>query len=141
MAQTGALIHLAKQAGGASLAGPDSPLLLVRYQTLVESDFQAWQKEYILPGAGGGNEFGKPSGFMTGADGQPIQKVLAPPTLRAAWTDHTAATLLLALDFSASLHLAFGASSSPSAAVRAVRAVRGGEGRAGALWAPTGNLS
>ena len=31
----------------------------------MEADFLAWQKEYIIPGSGGGNEFGKPSGFMT----------------------------------------------------------------------------
>jgi hypothetical protein len=110
---TGAVVHLAK-AGATSLAAPASPLLLVRYQTLVEADFLAWQKEYIIPGSGGGNEFGKPSGFMTGSDGKPIKKFLAAPTLRGAWTDKTAdaTKLLLALDFDADLHLNYGAPAS-----------------------------
>ena len=63
MMQTGALTHLAKS-GGASIAGPENPLLLVRYQVLVETDFDAWRKEYILPGAGGFNEYGKPGVTM-----------------------------------------------------------------------------
>ena len=87
---TGAIVHLAKSGGGGGGGGPSlaaaaSPLLLVRYQTLVNDDFLQWQKEYILPGAGGGNEYGKPSNFMKGPDGQPIKKVLAPPTFRSAW--------------------------------------------------------
>jgi hypothetical protein len=46
------------ESASASIAGPENPLLLVRYQALVESDFDAWRKEYILPGAGGFNEYG-----------------------------------------------------------------------------------
>ena len=81
--------------GGASIAGPANPLLLVRYQALVESDFDAWRSEYILPGAGGFNEYGKPSGFMKGADGQPITGGLFAPALtedekeeRRVWESH-----------------------------------------------------
>ena len=34
------------------------------YQTLDIDDFTAWQKEYLLPGSGGLNEYGKPKSFM-----------------------------------------------------------------------------
>jgi len=108
--KTGALTHLAKT-GGASIAGPANPLLLVRYQALVESDFDAWRSEYILPGAGGFNEYGKPSGFMKGADGQPITGGLFAPALTEAWVASDKSSLLLGLSFAPDLHADFGAPS------------------------------
>ena len=42
-AKTGAIIHLSKKGEAGSLAALDSPLLLLRYQTLVAADFAAWQ--------------------------------------------------------------------------------------------------
>ena len=76
---------------------------------MTASPTATWQAEYVIPGSGGGNEYGKPSGFMTGPDGKPIKKVLAPPALRAAWVAPDKSTLLLALDFDPVLHRDFGA--------------------------------
>lgn len=111
--KTGAITHLAHSTTSkASIAGPNNPLLLVRYQALVESDFDAWRSEYILPGAGGFNEYGKPEGFMTGPDGKPINGCLAPGTLAQAYVSDDKTSLLLGLRFDEKLHTDFGAPAS-----------------------------
>ncbi len=48
-----------------SWASEAEPLGMLRYQTLVLTDFQKWQAEYLISGSGGENEYGKPASFMT----------------------------------------------------------------------------
>ena len=62
----GSIVKLEIEAGGRqqSWASPSSPLALLRYQTFVEADFEAWREEYIINGTGGENEYGMQSSFM-----------------------------------------------------------------------------
>ena len=84
---------------------PDNKLGLARYQTLVQADFLTWQNEYIRHGAGGGNEFGKPSSFMK-AEPTPEHKFEA-GVVKVIWRKGD--TLLVDIAFAAELNAVYGA--------------------------------
>ena len=87
---------------------------LVRYQTLVKSDFDAWHADYLIAGTGGANEYGKPDSFMN-ASTRPTSH-LDVVSLREMWTGRDARSgdtvVLLKASFDdASLHMDYGAAS------------------------------
>jgi len=102
---SGAATSLKLTKGGASVATDENRLGVLQYQTLVLSDFEAWQQEYIIAGTGGGNEYGKPPSFML-ASPTPKHR-LESPTLTALWVKGS--TVLADVRFSDEVHTDAGA--------------------------------
>ncbi len=147
--RTGALASLV--VAGREWAAAESPVLLLQYQTLVYSDFQAWWAEYLVgswgqPSTSGADEYGKPAGFMHGLpDNRTVTHQLEPPSLVGVWrrraqrrdahgtraagdAPDTApdTALLLELRWAEDLHVNYGAPA--SAWVRLEAAPAAGEG-------------
>lgn len=101
----GAITSLECANGGGSVASPDQKLGALYYQTLVLDDFLTFQSEYLIPGSGGGNEFGKPASFMM-AEPTPKRR-LEMPVLANLWSK--ANTVLADVRFSAEAHIDAGA--------------------------------
>ncbi len=82
---------------------------LLRYQTLTIDDFNAWHDEYLIPGSGGTDEYGKPESFMRAVPTPTHQ--LAPPSLDQVWRrDANAQSDVLArMTFDSALHKNYGA--------------------------------
>jgi hypothetical protein len=80
---SGAVTNLQLATTGESVASPTNRLGVLNYQTLVLSDFETWQAEYIRAGTGGQNEFGKPASFML-AEPTPTHRMES-PVLTTLW--------------------------------------------------------
>ena len=104
--RTGALSSLVAARTDAELAG-GMGLGLLRYQSLVLADFEAWQKEYLIPGSGGLNEFGKPASFMRAAP-TPARH-LEPATVVGSWVRQRTGEAIVQLRFASELHADYGA--------------------------------
>jgi hypothetical protein len=84
----------------ASWASETEPLGLLRYQTLVLSDFERWQAEYLIAGSGGENEYGKPASFMAA---KPVGGLHA-AALQAVWRRDSDVWIQLAFDSELSIN-------------------------------------
>lgn len=97
----GAISSLVDTDGTQWADGAPGSIGLLQYQTLVYSDFETWRAEYLIPGTGGDNEYGKPVSFMD-ATPKP-QHRLAVPKLTGIWTKQQESQVILKLQLDSAL--------------------------------------